>query len=336
MEFIPTTATAAEKLKRLAKQQRKCTGLPLAAELDATARANGYISWKHVAVCMKQTSARGMHTADLPNVLRLYLADVVRDTPPLAVSSEAARTGLVFAMDVKETDQTTLNGNIVECDDLWPVLARDIWRGLIYEKENDSDLALVERLEPRELLRTAQEDLLNYRFYRLVGVTPATLEDAFAQVFAHYFFHPQFVWLRGKYIDMAAVGDVRVDGRLVHVTTEAGLNEQFPPASDGSTPRTVDRPSSRKVIFRLHISKLKTALYETQLSIGGQEMDGSDLYPSISAALIGHADLGDDVAGVEVVYRGIVAGTYSPRSLRTEADRIAQHLVDTTASIRGA
>lgn len=42
MEFIPTTATAAEKLKRLAKTLRKSTKSSLAVALDAIARQHGY------------------------------------------------------------------------------------------------------------------------------------------------------------------------------------------------------------------------------------------------------------------------------------------------------
>ena len=41
MEFISTTATAAEKLKRLAKTLRKTTRTSLAVALDAVAKQHG-------------------------------------------------------------------------------------------------------------------------------------------------------------------------------------------------------------------------------------------------------------------------------------------------------
>ena len=42
------TATAVEKLKRLAKQHRDRTGLPLGLSLDVVARESGYANWKRV------------------------------------------------------------------------------------------------------------------------------------------------------------------------------------------------------------------------------------------------------------------------------------------------
>lgn len=42
MEFISTTATLAEKLKRLAKALRKTTGTSLAVALDVVAEQHGY------------------------------------------------------------------------------------------------------------------------------------------------------------------------------------------------------------------------------------------------------------------------------------------------------
>jgi hypothetical protein len=48
----PTTisATALEKLKRLAKQHRDTTGQPLAVSLEAVAQQAGYLSWKQVTM----------------------------------------------------------------------------------------------------------------------------------------------------------------------------------------------------------------------------------------------------------------------------------------------
>lgn len=59
MEFIPTTATAAEKLKRLVKTLRKTTKTSLAVALDAVARKHGYAHWKRVAVSLEQTTGSG-------------------------------------------------------------------------------------------------------------------------------------------------------------------------------------------------------------------------------------------------------------------------------------
>lgn len=50
MQTNTISATALEKLKRLAKQHRDTTGQPLAASLEAVAQQAGYLSWKHVTL----------------------------------------------------------------------------------------------------------------------------------------------------------------------------------------------------------------------------------------------------------------------------------------------
>jgi hypothetical protein len=48
MQTNPVSATALEKLKRLAKEHRDTTGLPLAASLEFVAQKAGYQNWKQV------------------------------------------------------------------------------------------------------------------------------------------------------------------------------------------------------------------------------------------------------------------------------------------------
>ena len=62
LELIPTTATAVEKLKRLAKTLRKKSLTSLAFAQDTVAMQHGYEDWKHVTVCRNQsisTARRG-------------------------------------------------------------------------------------------------------------------------------------------------------------------------------------------------------------------------------------------------------------------------------------
>ena len=120
MNFIPTTATAAETLKRLAKKQRKATGSLLAVALDAVVQASGYANWKHVSVCLDQTPT-SPRAAPLPQELADRLADGIRRFPPLLASELAFREGLVFAMDVKDADGISLGADVAECEDLWPL-----------------------------------------------------------------------------------------------------------------------------------------------------------------------------------------------------------------------
>lgn len=50
MQTNTISATALEKLKRLAKQHRDTAGLPLAVSLEAVAQQAGYLSWKQVTM----------------------------------------------------------------------------------------------------------------------------------------------------------------------------------------------------------------------------------------------------------------------------------------------
>lgn len=339
MNFIPTTATAAEKLKRLAKKQRKATGSSLAAALDAVATANGYANWKHVAVCVDQTPATA-RAAPLPQGLGDRLADDVMRYPPLPASELAFREGLVFAMDVNDADGMPLGADVAECEDIWPLAAADMWRILVHARDDENDRSLAESLDTEELIQTAQEDLGNYRFFRHAGAAnPTTLDEAFSQVLGQYFFPPVYVWLAGKFIDMASVPEVRVDGRVIYASSPAGAAGAVRTySSSGQMPEAVaapivfDQPPRDGLIFRLDISRLEPGLYESHLSYEGQQIDEPTGYPSIRAALEDAAGVTGDVTGLEVAYRGLVVGTYTLEAVRSEAEQIAKRAVATHAA----
>ena len=78
MEIISTTATAAEKLKRLAKTLRKTTGTSLAVALDNIAKQHGYMHWKHVTACLEQTAGLS-RTKPLPESLQDLLDGAARN-----------------------------------------------------------------------------------------------------------------------------------------------------------------------------------------------------------------------------------------------------------------
>lgn len=339
MNFIPTTATAAEKLKRLAKKQRKATGSSLAAALDAVAQVNGYANWKHVTVCIDQMPAAA-RTAPLPQALADFLAGNAKRYPPLAESERAFREGLVFAMDVKDADGKQLGADVVECEDLWPLAAADMWRILVHARDDETDSSLAETLDTDELIQRAQEDLGNYRFFRYTGAAvPTSLDEAFSQVLGRYFFPPVYVWLASKFINMAEVPEVRVDGNVIYTSSPGGAagtvrtyRSPGPMPEAAAAPILFDHPSRDGLIFRLDISRLEAGLYESRLSYGDQEIDEPAGYPSIRAALEDAAGVTGDVAGLEVAYRGLVVGTYTLETVRSEAEQIAKRAVATRAA----
>jgi hypothetical protein len=92
MDFVPTTATAVEKLNLLAKKRRKASGMPLATALDTVAKEHGYDHWKHVTVCLQKTQSTGASAE--PVVLTRFervghlMTDVERDLYPKMLPAE--------------------------------------------------------------------------------------------------------------------------------------------------------------------------------------------------------------------------------------------------------
>lgn len=219
MEFIFTTATAAEKLKRLAKTLRRTTGTSLAVALDAVAKRHNYEHWKHLTVCLEQT-ASASRSKPLPESLKDLLDRAATRKPALAESQKAFAQGFVFAMDVKDAEELSLTSEYAECDDGWYLAARDLWRGLVHYRDDETGTTLFETQSPEDLASTALDDLQNYRLFRYLGsTTPTSLEEAYKQTSKLSFFPPTHIWLGGKFIDIGEAPEIRVDGQVVLSTS---------------------------------------------------------------------------------------------------------------------
>ena len=221
MEFISTTATAADKLKRLAKTLRKSTKTSLAAALDTIAKQHGYEHWKHVTVCSEQT-ARNPPSQVLPTSLKNLLDRAAAYGPASPETQTAFAQGFVFAMDIKDALELSKNAKfstIAECDDGWHIAARDLWTRWSHDRDEEDGSTRFESQEPEELADGHIEEMQNYRFHRYVGTSaPATLEQAYKHVMELSFFPPTHIWLAGKFIDLGDVSEITVDARVVFST----------------------------------------------------------------------------------------------------------------------
>lgn len=217
MTFIPTTATATEKLKRLAKNHRKGTGTSLAVALDSVAQSSGYLNWKHVTECLHLSKTAPKSRPPLPEVLQEFLAGHTKSTPLSADLKQAFQTGLVFSMDVKEAESMLLSDDIVECSDAWIAAAADIWPVLVHSMDNEDETSLAADLDGEALLDLAIDDLGNLRHFRYCGLhAPETLEQAYALVMNYSFFAPICLWVKGQFIHMNDVSELSVDGKVVY------------------------------------------------------------------------------------------------------------------------
>ncbi|WP_442782717.1 hypothetical protein [Collimonas fungivorans] len=343
MNFTPTTATAAEKLKRLAKNLRKQSGTSLAVALDSIAKTNGYASWKHVTQCLEKSKSHIAAATGLPHVLTSFLAEASKDESPSTDAIAAFQHGLVFAMDVKDADEEHLDDDLEECDEAWMLAAADIWRVFVNAKDDESDTALVDRLDGEDLVIAAQENFVNYRLFRYTGTpVPTSLDDAFARVLRRFFFRPTHVWLKGKFIDMDDVREVRVDGKVVYSTTDVGQVEavslQLLPKADAvaqqpSAAVSVPIAPREGIIPRLDIFKIDAGLYGYQVSMGGVEMMADTGFSTIREAIQSASDITDGIRGFEVAYAGLAVGTYSLATLCSSAEEVARRAVATVAAL---
>lgn len=117
MELIPTTATAAEKLKRLAKTQCKGTETPFASALNAVAKGHGYNNWKHVTWCVEQSKSVALAAAslrELPKPAQLIVQDKPAESLTLMSGATRLRNkhmGNVSPFDANESFNS-FNGGI--------------------------------------------------------------------------------------------------------------------------------------------------------------------------------------------------------------------------------
>lgn len=217
MELIFTTATAAEKLKRLAKTLRKTTKTSLAAALDAVAKQHGYEHWKHVTICIEHTAGNNQA---LPEFLKEYLDQAATRDPASSTTQLAFRQGCVFALDIKDALEFPTTSEFVQCDDGWYLAARDIWPVWVHDRDEETNTTLIETLHNEDLAANLIEDQQNYSFLRYAGATaPVSLEQAYERIMQHSFFAPFYVWLNGKFIDLGEVPEIRVNGHVMFSTT---------------------------------------------------------------------------------------------------------------------
>ncbi|MCK9687341.1 hypothetical protein [Scleromatobacter humisilvae] len=202
MSHVPTTSTAVEKLKRLAKTRRKSSGHTLAVELDAVAVDAGYTSWKHVTVCQSVTQVLSPPRRFLPPILDDYLKAALPKPADVADARRLFEHGLIIAMDVKDADGAALAGSqFEECEVVWPLASRDIWASLVFDVEDEPDKPLVDLLDDDELLEHARDDLANYRFFRYLGQqVPDSPNEILRLTREKFFFPPRFAWVDGHQV----------------------------------------------------------------------------------------------------------------------------------------
>ena len=86
----------------------------------------------------------------------------------------------------------------------------------------------------------------------------------------------------------------------------------------------------------MHISRVKTSLYEVHVEIAGQPLWESDMYQSISDAVAGTgSDIPENLARfAEISYEGVSIGTVSTARMQTEPEIITKELLNRYSTVR--
>lgn len=237
LEFIHTTATAAEKLKRLAKLQCKGTETSYASALDAVAKKDGYNNWKHVTWCVEQSKSVAVAAASL-RALPEPAQFLVLGQPPesLTLMSSAPRLRSkrmenISTFDAKESFDS-LNGGI----DMWiSRLADDLAKHgtLLILQGIEADIASTQDPDDKADLHQVSRGLMNFDRNALETAV-ATAEEPFQRM---HTLQVQFQHCEEELVKLKRQWDVAADaaklelsawGTWAEATEIARSNELFP------------------------------------------------------------------------------------------------------------
>lgn len=153
------TSSVLKALQKKAKTLKKQNNIPHHEALNKIAKSSSFANWEHLKASANKTS----------------------------ISENAFRNGLVWAMDLKDAEPSSMEGIVV--DNQIQMIFMDHFvkqRGGVNEEDNDF-----------------LEELLDFHvFYRYEGETPQTFEQATEIVHKYFFFPANYIWLRGEWYDM--------------------------------------------------------------------------------------------------------------------------------------
>lgn len=187
------TSKDVEKLKQLARKLKRDESIPHHEALDQVAINAGLHNWHHV-----------------------------RESAKVFEPTETAlRTGCMIAMDVKDAFEfDDSDGTFVEDGNAFALCRHDLFDHLAnsIDEEDPEGRPHKEILSFEELSEWANDDLMNYTFFRLRPETRADSIDQVVQLIKERsFWQPEFIWLKGKFYDTYGIPATDSDGNVVGV-----------------------------------------------------------------------------------------------------------------------
>lgn len=188
-QFLITTADV-EKLRQKARKHKRESGVSHHEALDQVAKGAGFDHWHHVSELAKS----------------------------FAPTESAYYSGVVIAMDIKDAmDFYDETGMFVEDHNAFALCASDLYMAMC-EAVGDDGIPLREKYSEAEFKELADDDLLNYSFFRFTGsLIPERSDDVVALVRKCSFWPPQYIWHKGKFQESPSDQALDDDGRIVGI-----------------------------------------------------------------------------------------------------------------------
>jgi len=204
MNYIHTTQTAITNVKKAAKRTSKQNpNLKLHAALDAEAIKIGYVDFRHLNSCFKDSPELEMGSfPKLPDEYAEWFDQFNSQCSDKTMS--LIRESVVFAFDDKDSEHIIDNPAFQAIPSAWVHLSRDLARSMLFGKtEEDDALIGIEQYSFEDNLEDIQSTVMNYQYFLAVGDdAPLTPKDIPALLDKHVFFWPDYCWYQGKCISL--------------------------------------------------------------------------------------------------------------------------------------
>ena len=204
MNYIHTTQTAITNVKKAAKRTSKQNpNLKLHAALDAEAIKIGYVDFRHLNSCFKDSPELEMGSfPKLPDEYAEWFDQFNAQCSDKTMS--LIRESVVFAFDIKNCQREDIgeNPNFQEIQSAWDYFSRDIARSILFGKDDDGSTAF-ETYDFELNIEFIQSDIEDYHYFLAVG-DDAPLTPKYIRAFLdkHVFFWPDYCWYQGKCISL--------------------------------------------------------------------------------------------------------------------------------------
>ncbi|HRI90358.1 MAG TPA: hypothetical protein PLS93_01745 [Accumulibacter sp.] len=187
---IVISSADVEKLKQRARKLKKDSGTPHHEALDQVAQAAGFNHWHHVSESAKTFKP----------------------------TEQAYYFGVIIAMDLKDSETFhDTSGSFVEDEFAFSLCADDLYESLC-ESVDDDGVLIRDRYSEAELKEMAQDDLMNYVFYRFTGTNiPKRVQGVVDMVRPYSFWPPTLIWLRGVLEDGPSDHALDEDGEIAGI-----------------------------------------------------------------------------------------------------------------------